>query len=449
MAAEEKNMAVFSRLAQQWNVNPVGEVKICVLGLTMTTDSPKFVLLTVTCGLVSAGLLSQVSRAFLCLVWRKACRWCSTFFLSPPSPIPHQTSADSAVSNQIATASKQPLKMGQKMTVTTSVQLSTDAFEPELDILTSSYEIVDLPRLRVRTRDAQTSPILSRQSLRDVGVATLGLVGTQDRSTSPISSSMFESGSPDDLLLMFEGEEEEEIGVLRDESGLPLKGDNSELYEKLGSIQKALQEANQEMDSYMSTLSEISQRHLCSPEHTGSRGYLPGVNFSAASSGGGDCTFHNSNNGLAWEDEFSLIPSFTPFISHSPCRQSHPTLPQNSNLEDLMTWHSDLHFYSGGLSYPVSVDVDKDTSVEIDSQISSSGDRDRTSTTTLRDSGCRDVWDAEEDPSGRMCSACRSSQKPRPLSAPSGGSGSGYSSPVFLCCFAMLLCSPYTVVAVK
>ena len=100
----------------------------------------------------------------------------------------------------------------------------------------------------------------------DVGLGTLGLVETQDRSTSPVSSSMFESGSPDDLLLMFEGEESE---VLRDESGLPLQeGEGSELYEKLGSIQKALQEANQEMDSYMSTLSEISQRHFCSPIHS-------------------------------------------------------------------------------------------------------------------------------------------------------------------------------------
>jgi hypothetical protein len=149
--------------------------------------------------------------------------------------------------------------MGQKMTVTTSVQLNTDTLEAELDLLTS-YEIIDLPRIRVRTRDAQTSPI--HQSRQDVAVATLS-VEVEDRASSPFSL-MYESVSSDDLILMFEGEEGE---MLRDGSGVSLNGDNSELYEKLGSIQKALQEANQEMDSYMSTLSEISQRHFCSPAH--------------------------------------------------------------------------------------------------------------------------------------------------------------------------------------
>ena len=136
---------------------------------SVTSDSPKFLLLTVTCGLVSATLISRVSRAFLWRVWKSACQWCA--FLSPPLP----PAADPDNSNNPKTALshvKSVAKMGQKMTVITSVQLSTDPFEPELDLLTS-YEIIDRPRLRARMRDAQTSPI---HQARLVGYVRLSLI---------------------------------------------------------------------------------------------------------------------------------------------------------------------------------------------------------------------------------------------------------------------------------
>ncbi|GAV01761.1 hypothetical protein RvY_12420 [Ramazzottius varieornatus] len=341
-------MVVLSKQTQDWLQHvTASDIKVCVLGLTLTTDSPKLLWLTVTCGLVSVGLISGRSRSFLLKVWRQTCAYVSRLLYPPlPTELPPPTAC---ANRQRGSTSGLPLlKMGQKMTVITSVQLDTD---PEVDqILMSSYEVVDRPRLRPAMKDAQTSP-LTIQHL-DVGINTI--VSRKSRGCSPLS--VGELSDHDELLLIFgEASGNGEGGINGGTSGSFLdggQGDHSELYEKLEKIQKQLQEANQEMDQTMNRMAELSQKHFYAQESP----YMPAEEEASsqldyghvldklrAIQGGAwerqpaaQSSADSAHNGLIWEDEFAGPPLGTN-CAIKPVRYS---------LDNLTLWQSELGLYS-------------------------------------------------------------------------------------------------------
>ena len=194
-------------------------------------------------------------------VWRDTCA-CFCRYVHWPTPASARANAIDPV--QVPTASTSTitslptLKMGQKMTVITSVQLETD---PEVDqLLMSAYET----RLRPRTTDAQTSPL----TIQHLDVAINTILCSNDRGCSPLS--IGELSDHDELLLIFGEEGSASEGAMNGcTTGSFLEAghaDHSELYDKLEKIQKQLQEANQEMDQTMNRMAELSQKHFYAEE---------------------------------------------------------------------------------------------------------------------------------------------------------------------------------------
>ncbi|XP_055347498.1 uncharacterized protein LOC129594736 [Paramacrobiotus metropolitanus] len=395
-------MAVFSRMGLNMSQpeQPSGEVKFCVFGLMLSTDSPKLLLLSVTCGVLSVTLLSTASRALLAALWRRSRQWLIKFL----------TNGDADVA----------LPMGNVNAVVPTVSgVRLDTNQATNTDLWASYEIIDLPRIRPRMCDAQTSPLHAGSLAR--------VVATEDRACSPCP--MYGAASEEEDLLVFEAEVDREIR--EGEESLVNFDENperDELHDRLMSLEKALQETHREMGQHMSSLSELSQRHFCSANNPPSQPVSSAYQFPPTSYQIHACHLHplltssaDPANGLVWEDEFT------------PERPASGTL--HPDLQDLELWQSDLRFFSG-LSGHCGIES-AETSLLSETSLTASP---TAAGKTPRDSGVMELWDVESEEERKenvtseessVCVRCAGRmEKQRPVSAPTHGDAGVVSSGV-------------------